>query len=102
MQHLDRRHFLQLAAAGATVSAFPFGCGSARRGEATSANKPNIIVIMADDMGFSDIGCYGGEIETPHIDALAGNGLRFRQFYNTARCCPSASRAGTLTTCWAK
>ncbi len=47
-------------------------------------NRPNIIVILADDMGYSDIGCYGGEIETPHIDALAENGLRFRQFYNSS------------------
>jgi arylsulfatase len=59
------------------------------------ANKPNIILIVADDMGFSDIGCYGSEIETPHIDRLAANGVRFSQFYNTARCSPS--RASMLT-----
>jgi arylsulfatase A-like enzyme len=58
-------------------------------------SKPNIILIMVDDMGWSDIGCYGGEIQTPHIDALAKNGLRFKQFYNTARCCPT--RASLLT-----
>jgi len=57
--------------------------------------KPNIIIIMTDDMGFSDIGCYGGEVETPNIDSLAENGLRFTQFYNTARCCPT--RASLLT-----
>ena len=57
--------------------------------------KPNIIYILADDMGFSDIGCYGGEIATPHLDALAAGGLRFTQFYNTARCCPT--RASLLT-----
>ena len=57
--------------------------------------RPNIVVIMADDMGFSDIGCYGGEINTPQLDALAENGLRFTQFYNTARCCPT--RASLLT-----
>jgi len=91
VQHLDRRQFLQLAAA----AALPLGCGSAGRQETASTSKPNIVVIMADDMGFSDIGCYGGEIETPHIDALAENGLRFRQFYNTARCCPT--RAALLT-----
>jgi arylsulfatase A-like enzyme len=51
--------------------------------------RPNIVLIMADDMGFSDIGCYGGEVDTPHLDALADNGLRFRQFYNGARCCPT-------------
>jgi len=56
---------------------------------------PNIIVILLDDMGFSDLGCYGGEIETPHIDALAKNGLRFSQFYNTARCWPT--RAALMT-----
>jgi arylsulfatase A-like enzyme len=59
------------------------------------AKKPNIIVILSDDMGFSDLGCYGGEIKTPNLDALAANGLRFTQFYNTARCCPT--RASLLT-----
>jgi arylsulfatase A-like enzyme len=62
---------------------------------ATAADKPNIIVILVDDMGFSDIGCYGSEIPTPNLDALAANGLRFTQFYNTARCCPT--RAALLT-----
>jgi arylsulfatase len=51
--------------------------------------KPNVVFIMADDMGFSDAGCYGGEIATPNLNALAANGLRFTQFYNTARCWPS-------------
>ena len=58
-------------------------------------SKPNILLILADDMGFSDIGCYGSEIETPHIDRLAAQGVRFSQFYNTARCSPS--RASMLT-----
>ncbi len=62
---------------------------------ATAAEKPNIIVILVDDMGFSDIGCYGSEIPTPNLDALAANGLRFKQFYNTGRCCPT--RAAVLT-----
>lgn len=62
---------------------------------AATATRPNIIVMMADDMGFSDLGCYGGEIRTPNIDALAKNGLRFTQFYNGARCCPT--RASLLT-----
>ncbi|MBM3992794.1 MAG: arylsulfatase [Planctomycetes bacterium] len=57
--------------------------------------KPNIIVILADDLGYSDIGCYGGEIKTPNLDKLAKNGLRFTNFYNTARCCPS--RASLMT-----
>ena len=56
---------------------------------------PNIIVILADDMGYSDIGCFGGEIETPNLDSLARNGLRCSQFYNMARCCPT--RASLLT-----
>ncbi len=66
-----------------------FGCLSA------NAQKPNIVIILVDDMGFSDIGCYGSEIETPHIDALASGGLRFTQFYNSARCCPT--RASLMT-----
>ena len=53
--------------------------------------RPNIIVIMADDMGFSDIGCYGSEIPTPNIDRLASQGVRFTHFYNCARCCPTRS-----------
>ena len=60
-----------------------------------AADKPNIVLIMADDMGYTDIGCYGSEIETPVLDRLAGNGLRFTQFYNTSRCCPT--RASLLT-----
>lgn len=59
------------------------------------AAKPNIIVILVDDMGFSDIGCYGSEIPTPNLDALAADGLKFTQFYNTGRCCPT--RAALLT-----
>ncbi len=59
------------------------------------ASKPNIVLILNDDMGFSDIGCYGGEVETPSLDRLAAGGLRFSQFYNTARCSPS--RASLLT-----
>ena len=57
--------------------------------------KPNILVILVDDMGFADIGCYGSEIPTPNLDKLAANGLRFTQFYNTGRCCPT--RAALLT-----
>jgi len=61
----------------------------------THTKQPNIILIMSDDMGFSDIGCYGSEIHTPNLDNLAANGLRYTQFYNTARCCPT--RASLLT-----
>ena len=57
--------------------------------------QPNIIVIMSDDIGYSDIGCYGSEIKTPNLDMLAENGLKFTQFYNTSRCCPT--RASLLT-----
>src|ERR1700687_2118436 len=56
---------------------------------AADAGRPNVVIMVADDMGFSDAGCYGGEIATPNLDALAKNGLRFTQFYNTARCWPS-------------
>ena len=56
-----------------------------------AATKPNFLIILADDMGFSDPGCYGGEIQTPNLDRLAANGLRFTQFYNTARCWPTRS-----------
>lgn len=63
--------------------------------ERNVVSKPNILLIMADDMGFSDLGCYGGEINTPNIDFLARNGLRYTQFYNTSRCCPT--RASLLT-----
>src|SRR5439155_18701807 len=50
--------------------------------------RPNILLILADDLGFSDLGCYGGEIATPNLDRLATDGLRFRQFTNCTRCCP--------------
>ncbi len=62
---------------------------------ADPAGRPNVVVILCDDMGFSDLGCYGGEIATPHLDGLAANGVRFTQFYNAARCCPT--RASLLT-----
>src|SRR5438046_8531783 len=62
---------------------------------AAAADRPDILVILCDDMGFCDIGCYGSEIQTPHLDKLAAEGLRFTQFYNTGRCCPT--RASLLT-----
>lgn len=80
------RLFLPLA-----CLAFLVGPGRA----APQAPRPNIVIILSDDMGFSDLGCYGSEIRTPNLDQLAANGLRFTQFYNTARCCPT--RASLLT-----
>ena len=65
------------------------------QGSSVAPPRPNIILILADDMGFSDVGCYGGEIHTPSIDRLAAEGVRFTQFYNMARCCPT--RASLLT-----
>lgn len=59
------------------------------------ASRPDVVLVLADDMGFSDIGCYGGEVQTPNLDRLARSGVRFTQFYNTARCSPS--RASLLT-----
>jgi arylsulfatase A-like enzyme len=58
-------------------------------------NRPNIVLVMVDDMGYSDIGCYGGDVRTPNLDHLADNGIRFTHFYNSARCCPA--RASLLT-----
>jgi arylsulfatase A-like enzyme len=79
---LNRREFLALSAAATGLAA-------------PGRRRPNILLIVADDLGYSDLGCYGGEIETPVLDSLATNGLRFTQFYTTARCCPS--RASLLT-----
>ena len=63
--------------------------------QAAASQKPNIILILVDDLGYSDLSCYGGEINTPNIDALASNGLKFTQLYNSARCCPT--RASLMT-----
>ena len=62
---------------------------------AVAADKPNVIIVMTDDMGYSDLGCFGSEIQTPNVDALAEKGLRFSQFYNFGKCCPT--RAGLMT-----
>lgn len=70
-------------------------CNSAKPKATQKDERPNIIVILADDLGYSDLGCYGGEIQTPNLDYLANNGLRFSAFYNTSRCCPT--RASLLT-----
>lgn len=85
LSHHLRAIFALLLAIGISGFAVP----------ALGADRPNIIYIMSDDMGFSDIGCYGGEIDTPNLNALADGGVRFTQFYNTARCCPT--RASLMT-----
>jgi len=89
-----RRDFIKAMGIGAVYLALP-GCTGAVQSVASKAKRPNIILMMADDMGYSDIGCYGGEIHTPNLNKLAAGGLRFTQFYNTARCCPT--RAALMT-----
>ena len=94
---LTRRDFLKLSGAGAACLSIG-GCfddGFFKIVAGAKRDRPNILLIMADDMGFSDIGCYGGEINTPNIDNLAANGLRYRQFYNAARCCPTRAALTT-------
>ena len=87
--HLGRASLIRIATA-AVVLAPSWGVAAVSPKE-----RPNILLIMADDMGWSDIGCYGGEIDTPNIDRLAEQGMRFTQFYNTAKCFPT--RAALLT-----
>lgn len=70
-------------------------CGMIWPSVVIAKNRPNFLILLADDLGFSDLGCYGGEIQTPNLDRLAARGLRFTQFYNTARCWPT--RAALLT-----
>ncbi len=77
MRDMDRRSFLTTLAGAGAAAASP------------QSQRPNIVILFADDMGYSDVGCFGGEIRTPNIDSLAKGGVRFTQFYNTARCCPS-------------
>jgi arylsulfatase len=77
------------------VAAFVVAAPQSAGAAAAPTTRPNIVVILADDMGFSDLGCYGGEIATPNIDRLAAGGVRMTQFYNNARCCPT--RASLLT-----
>lgn len=95
---MNRRTFLRQSAgaiAGTALGLGYTGRAGAQAAQAAGARPPNIVVIMADDMGFSDLGCYGSEIATPNLDRLAGEGLRFSQAYNSARCCPT--RAALLT-----
>ena len=89
---MKRRTFLQTAALSAIATQLP---ALAAPTADTSKPRPNVIIIMTDDMGYSDLGCYGSEINTPALDALAKNGLRYTQFYNAGRCCPT--RASLLT-----
>lgn len=94
MKHVNRRSFLKSVGAGASLLVLSRSA-RAQGKPMVGARKPNIIVILSDDMGFSDLGCYGSEIHTPNLDKLAANGVRFTQFYNTARCCPT--RASLLS-----
>jgi arylsulfatase len=95
-QELEMRTRLQLAARRGGLACVSVMLVTLFNGDSRAADPPpNIVLIMADDMGYSDIGCFGGEISTPSLNALAENGLRFTQFYNTARCCPT--RASLLT-----
>ena len=89
-----RRDFLKALGLGAAGLAARSPLMAAVKG-GTAKKQPNIILIMSDDMGYSDIGCYGSEVETPKLDSLAAGGLRFTHFYNTARCCPT--RASLMT-----
>ncbi|MBP7052496.1 MAG: arylsulfatase [Phycisphaerae bacterium] len=94
--HSTRREFLKVLGAGAILSPLRECLGTADvQAGIRPVERPNIVLIMADDMGYSDIGSYGGEVHTPNLDRLAMGGLRFSQFYNAARCCPT--RASLLT-----
>ncbi len=86
MSSVSRRDFLKTAGVSAAAASLPAGAFAASRG---AAPRPNIIVMLVDDMGFSDLGCYGSEINTPNVDSLASQGVRFTQFYNCAKCSPS-------------
>lgn len=77
--------------AAVLLSTFVFGFCPSPRALAASEARPNVLLFLADDLGYSDLGCYGSEIATPNLDKLAANGLRFTQFYNTARCWPTRS-----------
>jgi arylsulfatase len=93
--HQTRRRFLKSIAISTAALALP-SCATARqKGSAEIPPRPNIILIMADDLGYSDIGCFGGEVDTPNLDRLAAGGMRFKQFYNCAKCNPT--RASLLT-----
>lgn len=94
-----RREFLQTGTAAA-ASLMLSGAAAQKRADIGTSGRPNIIMILVDDMGFSDIGPYGSEISTPNLNRLAKEGLRFTQFYNNPRCCPS--RASLMTGVYAQ
>ena len=73
------------------VAALAFSVSACSHGDKAGNKQPNILIILADDMGYSDLGCYGGEIHTPNLDRLAQNGVRFSRFYNAGRSCPTRS-----------
>ena len=98
MSRITRRKFIRRgieASAGLLGSSIAPAAMFSFSSPKPPARRPNIILVMADDMGFSDIGCYGSEIDTPNLNQLAAEGLRFHQFYNCARCCPT--RASLMT-----
>jgi arylsulfatase A-like enzyme len=86
---MNRRDYVKTLSMAALYS-MVYGCNLTKK-----ESRPNIVLILSDDMGYSDIGCFGGEINTPNIDKLANDGISFTQFYNTSRCCPT--RASLLT-----
>jgi len=94
---ITRRQFLRNTLIGSAPAAYTLSlyCRHTLSSPTTKHSRPNIVIVLADDMGFSDPGCFGGEIHTPNLDRLAANGIRFTQFYNCARCCPT--RASLLT-----
>ncbi|MHC4220823.1 MAG: sulfatase-like hydrolase/transferase [Planctomycetota bacterium] len=88
---MNRRGFLKVVGLGAAGVVLP-GCGGVFDGRSgVSGERPNVVLIVADDIGFSDIGCYGSEVETPNLDMLGAKGVRFTQFYNMAKCNPTRS-----------
>lgn len=95
-EYFNRREFLKAAGLGAMGLTISGRVKLSKQFASTlTTDRPNIILIMADDMGFSDLGCYGSEIHTPNLDQLSEDGLRFTQFYNNAKCAPT--RASLLT-----
>jgi len=89
---MNRRHFLRTVGLGAAALATS---RIARAGQGAAADRPDIVILIADDMGYSDLGCYGGEIRTPHLDGLARRGIRFTEYHTENMCAPT--RATLLT-----